>query len=296
MAMARFKLFRWKKRKKYPVNRDEYGRSARDRCFELFKTKTPINEIVKEVGVGRDTVYRYLRQYKQDPFLKARYKYAKSLFEKSAPDREKNVEMFADLYGFPKEQFEAILSQPHGLKRLLTRKLKTPREKADDHKRYKALDLALTISNFLIEDRGNYEDVYNTFRFWMLRQKQFREEEDAEILEENKKLEFFHKLIAKEVEEEQQGRVKPDLFSEEEQRVIMGIVARKKEKEALVTYWLRILEIMGEGSTEEQAREKLYKDITKAGDDKITKFFKGFQDKIPPLKPRDQAPPQKPAA
>jgi hypothetical protein len=39
------KVFRQKKRRKYPVKWDEYGKSARSRCFEMFADKTPLNEI-----------------------------------------------------------------------------------------------------------------------------------------------------------------------------------------------------------------------------------------------------------
>jgi hypothetical protein len=85
--MAIFKRFGRKKRRKYPVKRDEKGKSARSRCFEMFEEQIPLSEIAERVGVNVDTVRRYHQQWKKDPDLEHRYTYVKSLFKKTAPDR-----------------------------------------------------------------------------------------------------------------------------------------------------------------------------------------------------------------
>jgi len=179
------------------------------------------------------------------------------------------------LLGYSKEQFETILSQPYGLKRLLTRQLYTPAEEAADCKRHKALVLAVAVSDFLILDGGTYEDIYDTFRTLMLLNKQFREEEDAEILNQNKKLEFIHKIMAKELEKEREGIIKPGIFSEEEIRIAKELAARKEARETQVIYWLHKSKLMQEGLTAEQARERLYQDMSKGGGE-LAKFVKDF--------------------
>ena len=70
------------------------------------------------------TVFRYFRDWKRlGPNFEQQYAYVQSLFNKTAPDRDKNIELFARAWGIEKEQFETILSQPHGLRRFMTGKL-----------------------------------------------------------------------------------------------------------------------------------------------------------------------------
>jgi hypothetical protein len=53
-------------------------------------------------------------------------------------------------------------------------------------------------------------------------------------------------------------------------------------------------ELMGEGLTLEQAREKVYQDLLKKGDLERAKMMRAFQDVVHPLKPGDQTPPPSP--
>ncbi len=46
--MAAFTLFGRKKKRKYPIKRDERGKSARARCFEMFANQTPLNEVAED--------------------------------------------------------------------------------------------------------------------------------------------------------------------------------------------------------------------------------------------------------
>jgi hypothetical protein len=292
--MDGFKLFGRKKRRKYPVKVDEEGRSARSRCFEMFAEKVPLDEIAKQLDVKIDTVSRYHLQWKNDPSFERRYDYVKSLFNKTCPERDKNLEMFANAWGFSKEQLELILSQPHGLRRLMTRKIQSPAHAEADRKRHLALALALLISDFLIKEGGKYEDAYYVLQRYMHESIENRKSEDADINEYNEKMTLVHNILAAAMKQEQEGRVKPDILSEEERNAVMRLEFQSQTKELQVLYWIRKAELMFNGFTQEQAREKMYQDLIIKGNLQNAKKMREFQDKYDPLKTNDQTPPPSP--
>jgi hypothetical protein len=286
--MAGFKMFGRKKRRKYPVKVDEIGRSARSQCFEMFAEKVPLHEIAEKTGVKVDTVRRYHQQWKKDPGFERRYIFAKTLFKKNAPDRDSNIELFAKGFGIPEDQLEAILSLPHGLRRLMTGKYYSPARAEADHKMHMALELSLLISDHLVTNRGKFEDVYFALKRYMQGFLKYREEKNAEIEDANKLMQMTHAVLAAAMENERKGRIKPDVLSEEERNAIIrsGIEAEKKKIEKY--YWYRIGVLMAGRLTPEQAREKMYQDILKKGDLKMAKAMRQFQDKIHPLVKKDQ--------
>ena len=78
------------------------------------------------------------------------------------------------------------------------------------------MEIANLISDHLLKNGGKLEDVKYAFEHWMKENQINREEEDEDIKEENKDIEFMRKLIEADVENEKQGRVKPDRLSDEE--------------------------------------------------------------------------------
>lgn len=292
--MAIFKGFGRKKRRKYPIKLDEKGKSARSRCFEMFRDNTPSSEIAKIVGVKIETVRRYHQQWKKNPNFEQQHAYFKELLKKTAPDRERTIELCAKACGITKEQTEIILSQPHGLRRLMSGMFYFPGQADADHKRYVALELVFLISDHLIKRGGNFEDVYFAFRRWLRESQESREEEDAEIKEENKDIAFMRRILEASAENERQGRVEPDRLSDQERHAILrgGLASVKRRLEK--TYWLRMVELMAEGFTLEQAREKVFQDLLKKGDLKGAKMMREYQDVVHPLKSGDQFPPPSP--
>jgi hypothetical protein len=111
-----------------------------------------------------------------------------------------------------------------------------------------------------------------------------REEEDEDIEEENKNIAFTRKIIEADVENEKQGRVKPDRLSDEERNVILKWGQQSATKKLERTYWLRIAELMVEGKTVEQGKEKIYQDLLDNGDIAGAKSMRKYQDIIHPLK------------
>ncbi len=67
-----------RKHRKYSIKRDQYGRSARQRCFDLFDEGVTLAEISKTVGITVRTVYKYHQQWKRQPNLEGMLTYAKS--------------------------------------------------------------------------------------------------------------------------------------------------------------------------------------------------------------------------
>jgi Sec-independent protein translocase protein TatA len=289
------KVFHIRKYRKYPIKRDNEGLSLRARCFELFEQGKRPAEVTEELKMEVTTVRRYFRDWKRlGPNFERKYAYVKSLFIKDAPDRDKNMELFSNTCGISKEQFEISLSQPHGLRRLLTGKYHFPAHADADHKRHIALELAILITDFLFKKGGKFGDIYSAFKHYMQEAKEQREEEDADIEEENKTMALIHRVLAADMENERLGRVQPDALSEEERNALIrcGIESEMKKTEQF--YWLRVGIIMAGGLTREQAREKIYQDILDKGDSKVAKMFREFQDKIHPLKNDDQLSPSTP--
>jgi hypothetical protein len=274
--MTIFNIFRRIKTRKYPIIRDETGKSARQRCFEMFEDQVSFKEIAAATGSKIDTVYRYHRQWSKNPGIETRIKYFKKQLRPLAPDRERQIELFAQVLGISKEQFESILHQPHGLRRLFSGKIYFPKQAEADHKCYLAMEIANLISDHLLKNGGKLEDIKYAFEHWMKENLINREEDDEDIKEENNNIAFTRKLIEADVENEKRGRVKPDRLSDEERNVILKWGQQSAAKKLERTYWLRIAELMVEGKTVEQGREK--------GDIEGAKSMRRYQNIIHPLK------------
>lgn len=295
MAILRFGR---RKKRKYPVKRDERGTSARQRCFEMFPDNIPPADISKAVGVKIETVYRYHQQWAKERGLEQQILYLKGVLKKEAPDRERTVELLARTLGIAKEDVEAILLKPHGLRRLVTRKVYLPGHRDADHKRYIALELAVFFSDYLLKHGGSIDDVRHAFERWMKEHQVEREEDDEDIRRGNDDIAIIRAVMKADAENERHGRVQPDELSVQEKDDIIraGALAarRRNARDAQEAYWLRIGELTADGLTPDQAREKLYQDLIANGDAKTAKTLRAFQDIVHPLKPGGGSPPEAP--
>jgi hypothetical protein len=289
--MKLLKVFGRKKGRKYPVVRDETGKSARSRCFKMFADQVPLDEIAGLVDVKPETVRRYYLQWRQEPVHREGYAYARHLFARVNPRRDSNLELFARAWGITREQLEIVLSQPHGLRRLMTGKIYAPAHAADDHKRYVAFEVALLIAEHLTNHGGKFEDVEFAFRRWMQENMKQRKEEDADITDENRDMEIMHAVLAADAENERTGRVKPDTLSEEERDAILRYGVESAKRNAEIAYWFRVAGLVAEGLTVEQAREKIYQDLVGKGDLEGARMVREFQDRVHPLRIDRKVPP-----
>ncbi len=223
-------------------------------------------------------------QWKKNPDFDRLYTYIKSLFSKTSPDRDKNIELFAKTCGIEKEEFETLLSQPHGLQRLMTGKIYLSAHADADHKRSLALELALLFSDHVINNGGKFEDIYFGIKYYIQENMMYRKEEDAEIKEENKIMPLIHKVLEVEMEKERQESVKPDTLSEEERLKVNKIAVEFQIRGTVRQYWMRVISLMAGGLSEEHAREKIYQDIVDRGDPEMAKKIREFQDKYHAIK------------
>jgi hypothetical protein len=288
------RLFRTRKHRKYPVKRDERGRSARSRCFEMFADNVPLDQIARDVGIKPETVGRYRLQWRRDRVSIQGYAYARSLFARANPHRDGNLELFARAWGITKEQLEDTLSQPHGLRRLMTGKIYAPAHEAADRKRHMALELAMLIADHLTKQGGTFEDVHFALTRWMAQNAKNRKQQDADVREKNRDMEIMHAVLAAAAEKERAGRVKPDTLSEEERDTILRHGVKLAAKRTERVYWLRIAILMGDGLSPEQGREKIYQDLVAGGDLEGARMVREFQDRVHPVKDNGRAPPPEP--
>jgi len=228
-------------------------------------------EVTKLLEMKDSTAKRYFQQWKKlGPNFERKYAYTKSLFERSAPDRDNNLELFARACGITKEKLEVILAKPQGLRQLMSGKLYFPEHSNSDHKLHVSLKLALLISDHLIINGGKIEDVLFAFESLMNVRMEYREEEEVDIKEENEEIAFARKVLEAAAEAEKEGRITSDRLTEEEQEagIRYGLEAKVKsmQKNLETQYWFRIGELMAEGLSEEQAREKIYQDLLDNGD------------------------------
>ena len=59
------RLLGLKRTRKYPIQRDWFGKSLRQRCFEAFDEGERPAEVIKELKAKESTVFRYFQQWKK---------------------------------------------------------------------------------------------------------------------------------------------------------------------------------------------------------------------------------------
>lgn len=153
------RLFR--KRRRYPIKRDESGRSARRRCFDLFDEGSRPSEAAPIVGVSLRTACRYFQDWKKLPrCLEDKYKVVRSMMMHNPGFSESLVKDVNDILGLTLEEVRSRMEEPWGLKRLLKGKWPEQTEKSEDtpahvdkYKQWSRLKAAISII-YLYEVRG----------------------------------------------------------------------------------------------------------------------------------------------
>lgn len=112
-----FRIFH--KSRKYPIIRDEYGRSTRRQAFDLFNEGYRPSQIFKEnlIPVSMKTLFRYFEDWKKRKH-KVSYSTLKRYLKGSPEFSEKYVKMLADYYGVSEEQIILRMQKPWGLSSL----------------------------------------------------------------------------------------------------------------------------------------------------------------------------------
>jgi len=289
-------IFRRRKSRIYPIQRDAQGLSLRQRCFDRFeKGQRPAN-VAKELGAKNPTVFRYFTDWRRlGPNFDKQLAYVKELFKKTAPDREKNIELFVKMLGIDKDKFEAILEKPYGLKQFLAKRFYFPIMEGADHKRHVALQLGILIAEHLVAESGNFQDVYFSLRTLMHNNMRFRQDKEDAIREYNQFMGFARQILQADLENERKGAVQPDRLTDEEINRLLKFEIESLPKKMETLYWKGIAALMmKEKLTREQAREKMYQDLQNKGDLAGAKALRSYQNIVHPLKTPHQSPPPSP--
>jgi transposase len=115
----------WKKKshikhREYPIKRDEYGVSARKRAFKLFDQGMRPAKIANQVGVSKDTAFRYFEDWKKQPCdLDTKYTLVKRFFRNNPGALERVAQYISEMYGMSVEKVIEKLQTPHGLKQFV---------------------------------------------------------------------------------------------------------------------------------------------------------------------------------
>jgi hypothetical protein len=202
---------------------------------------------------------------------------------KKAPGRDETMATLAKLFRIDREQLEAVLARPHGLRGLISGKVHLTSEEDNDRRR-KALELGWLIADHLVYDGGQFEDVLYAFDELMDVSKRYRKSDEERTT-------FIRGVLRVFDEHEKEGRGLRDRLTAEERDRIFYYAARVKKKQTEAAYWISIAVMMVEDRlTADQAREKMYQDLLKEGKTWAAERLRAFQDEVHPLKP-DGPPP-----
>ncbi len=133
-----------KKSRKYPIKYDEYGRSARERAFELFIQGYQPSQIFKQglLPVTRETLYRYFEDWK-----KLRHQVPYSIlrkYMKKNPDfSEKWIETVSNYLGVTKGAVILRMQEPWGIMDICRGKLPDNKFEGNKSKVENRLEAAL---------------------------------------------------------------------------------------------------------------------------------------------------------
>lgn len=112
-------MLKWKSRK-YPIKRDDYGKSARRRAFDAFDDGKRPAEVGLMVGISLRTACRYFADWKRQPKnLQIRYRIAKAVLKNDPEFPTEIVKSLATGLGMSEEEVIMRLQRPWGLKQLL---------------------------------------------------------------------------------------------------------------------------------------------------------------------------------
>jgi len=109
-----------KKSRKYPIKRDEYGTSARQRAFDDFDRGKRPAEVALVEGISLRTACRYFADWKKmRPNMRLTYRLHKAVLKSNDEFSEQLIEAIAANLGMSREEVIMRLQKPWGLKQLL---------------------------------------------------------------------------------------------------------------------------------------------------------------------------------
>lgn len=155
------KRFPWKSRR-YPIIRDEYGRSARQQAFDYFAEGYRPAQIFKQelIPVPIETLFRYYEDWKKQKH-RVPYSTLRKYMRKNPEFSEQYITRLAEYFEVPKEKIIRRTQQPWGLMDLSKGELpdiKLERKQSEIEDR---LEAALRLINFGDQFYGNSPKIIN---------------------------------------------------------------------------------------------------------------------------------------
>ena len=139
-----------RKSRKYPIKRDEYGTSARQRAFEAFDHGKRPAEVAPMVEVSLRTACRYFADWKKQPNnLELRYRITKTAMKNVSGFSEQTIKILATGLSMSEEEVISRLQKPWGLKQLLMGKWPNYRRERVQSEQESRLRAALNLINYI---------------------------------------------------------------------------------------------------------------------------------------------------
>lgn len=119
-----------KDKRKYPIIKDEWGKSARARSFEAYDTgKRPV-EVARILGISPKTAYQYHYQWKKLPkHFEENYQVLKKRLKENSELREEIVQTISKNLGEPENKIRWWLQSPWGLKQIMSGEWRATQER-----------------------------------------------------------------------------------------------------------------------------------------------------------------------
>jgi hypothetical protein len=116
------KLLR-KDKRKYPILRNDRGKTARSRCFEDFDNGDRPAKVAKKEGISQKTAYQYHWQWKKLPkHLNYKYLLVKNRLKSNPKLRENIISKLSIQLSKPEYKIRLWLESPWGIKQLVSGK------------------------------------------------------------------------------------------------------------------------------------------------------------------------------
>ena len=141
-------------KRKYPIKKDDLGRSIRKRCFELFDLGIRPSEVRKKLNIKFKTACTYYYQWKKQPLgLEMQYPVVRKILKNKQGIRPMLMESIARELGVNQEEAETHLEKPWAIKQAIRGSLRSAIEEAREKRSRKRKQAAMMIVR-LIEEGG----------------------------------------------------------------------------------------------------------------------------------------------
>ena len=153
-------VWRRKKPRKYPLKKDEYGRSARRRAFYAFDSGKRPSEVARQVRISFETACRYFADWKKLPKnWRLRYDLAKRVLKGETGMSKRVIALLADHLCISEEEVMERIQKPWGIKQLLTDQWPNYRREQVYGKQEARLRAALELVRFVESSGMSPEDI-----------------------------------------------------------------------------------------------------------------------------------------